>query len=104
MFMTRLLISGLRKQHILLEELLDHLESKSKLDRDDHDLYGEMTGQVAKNLKKLGRIKRQYVTYLDSEKDSEPSQVLLESWMIRSGVSPKSNLAANQIGLYTDFT
>ncbi len=27
----------------------------------------------------------------------------LESWLIRSGLSPQANLPANRIGLYTDF-
>ena len=110
MFMTQLLISGLKKQDVLLEELIQHLESKPKLDPEDCSLYSEMTGKVAKNLKSLRRIKGQYVSFINHEtllqkKTLEDHDVqFFENWLIRSGVSPKSNLTVNQIGLYTDFT
>ena len=103
MFIRELVISGLRKQHVLLEELIDHLEGKSKLDSDDHYLYGEMTGKVAKNLKTLRKIKGRYVSFLEKE-ERDISQKLFENCMIRSGISPKSHLPANHVGLYTDFT
>lgn len=60
------MISGLRKQHTLLDELIDHLENKSRLDNDDRCLYGETTSQVARNLKELRKIKSRYVSYLES--------------------------------------
>ena len=103
MFMKNLVISGLRKQHTLLDELISQLEEKPKLDGGDQYLYHQTTGKVAKNLKELRRIKGQYISYLNSE-ESDTSHALLETWMIRSGISPKSNLTVNQIGLYTDFT
>ena len=28
----------------------------------------------------------------------------LEQWLLRTGLSPRSNLTANRTGLYTDFT
>jgi hypothetical protein len=66
MFIKNLVISGLRKQHTLLEELIGHLEGKSRLDSDDRYLYGVTANQVARNLKELRKIKSRYVSYLES--------------------------------------
>lgn len=66
MFIRNLVISGLRKQHTLLDELIEHLEGKQRLDNDDRYLYGETTNQVVRNLKELRKIKSRYVSYLES--------------------------------------
>lgn len=66
MFMKELMISGLRKQHALLDELMEHLQRKHKLDGVDCYLYRETTDRVAKNIRQLRKIKSQYVSYLES--------------------------------------
>ncbi len=63
MFERELMILGLRKQNNLLGHLLEQLEGKTKWDYSDEDLYAEMTGRVAKNLKKLREIKQNYLEH-----------------------------------------
>ena len=60
MFEKELMISGIRRQHRLIEDLIQNLEEKSRLDRSDCFVYDERTKVVAKNLKKLRKIKKNY--------------------------------------------
>ena len=63
MFTKELMISGLRRQDILLSELIGELEKKPSFDQDDCSLLHERTERVAHNLRALRKIKDQYALY-----------------------------------------
>lgn len=63
MFEKKLMISGLRKQSNLLSELIGDLEEKSGLEYGDCSFYDERTKLVARNLRKLRKIKNDYFNY-----------------------------------------
>ena len=65
MFEKELMISGLRKQRDLLGGLVQHLERSSLVEENTSDVYHETTEEVAKNLRKLRRIQRDYYTFLE---------------------------------------
>ncbi len=56
----KLMISGLRRQNNLLENLIEELEKRPSFDDVDLSLYETRTRQVAQNLRKLRRIKKNY--------------------------------------------
>jgi len=58
------LIAGLKKQHDLLNELLDLLERKSSFEAEDQLLCNERTHQIERNLKKLKQLKKKYCFFL----------------------------------------
>ena len=60
MFQAKLMVSGLRRQANLLNDLIDHLEGKPTFDHDDSFFYETRTREVASNLQKLRKIKRAY--------------------------------------------
>lgn len=64
MFEKKLMIAGLRKQQDLIGELIGHLEERAKLDPSDGRLYDNKTTLVARNLRKLRKIKKSYFDYL----------------------------------------
>jgi len=64
MFERELMISGLRRQHGLLHELIGELEARNRFDDHDLDLYEERTKYIQKNLKKLRKLKRDYFDFL----------------------------------------
>lgn len=61
MYESELVLSGLKKQHHLLNDLINHLESRSHFDYADYGFCDERTKKVASNLRKLRKIKRDYV-------------------------------------------
>ncbi len=63
MFDRELMILGLRKQQLLLSELIENLEAKPRFDIHDHDMYDERTKQITVNLKKLRKIKKGYLEF-----------------------------------------
>ncbi len=63
MFEKELMIAGIRKQHDLLRDLIEGLEAKPRFDAFDLSFYEERTKQVARNLKRLRRIKADYCAY-----------------------------------------
>ena len=60
MFEKELMIAGLRKQTELIGELLGVLEEKPDLRNDDPLFYEERTKLVARNLRKLRKLKSDY--------------------------------------------
>ena len=64
MYPRMFLISGLKKQHDLLGELLNLLERKSQLDVEDQFLCNERTHKIERNLKKLRKLKKEYCSFL----------------------------------------
>ncbi len=108
MFTKELVISGLRKQHNMIDELIGQLEEKPHLNGDDCSLFVTKTKKIAKNLKELRKIKDQYTSFLDltmhvNKSDKTNSKKELETWFIRAGISPNSSMPVNRIGIYTDF-
>jgi hypothetical protein len=63
MFERELMMLGLRRQLSLLGELIEQLERKPGCDSYDCSLYDARTKQVAKNLRKLRKIKNNYLAY-----------------------------------------
>lgn len=66
MFQQKLMIAGLRKQHGLLGDLLEDLESEFFEEKKDCDLCHRQAVTIANNLQKLRGIQRSYCLYLDS--------------------------------------
>lgn len=64
MFEIKLMVSGLRKQNRLLGELQQYLENRGVLAAEDCLLYEARTENVAKNLKKLRQIQKEYLSGL----------------------------------------
>ena len=50
------MMAGLRKQRDLLNELIQHLKSKSDLDPEARVLYDHVTKEVERNLKQLKKF------------------------------------------------
>jgi len=65
MFQIPLMVSALRKQRNLLEELLNRMEEKESLNAEDCHFYDTQTERVASNLGKLREIKKDYCKYLN---------------------------------------
>ncbi len=63
MFERRLVIAGIRKQRHILENLIEELEARYGLDDKDSFLYEVMTKRVESNLKKLRKIKNDYLAF-----------------------------------------
>ena len=63
MFEREMILSGLQKQRNLLSGLIDELEKNQDLNR---NLYEGHTRQVAQNLRKLRRIKKNYFDFRES--------------------------------------
>ena len=55
-----LMLSGLLRQRQLLGELIQELEQKSSYRRDDFEFCHARTTDIAKNLKKLRKMKDNY--------------------------------------------
>ncbi len=60
MIEIRMMITGLKRQSLLLDQLIQELERKPLMNEQDFLLYGQRTRLVAKNLKKLRQIKDTY--------------------------------------------
>ena len=65
MFEKDLMIAGLKRQFRLLEDLMEQLEDKSRLDVQDCLMYSDRTRVVANNLRKLRKIKNDYCQFQD---------------------------------------
>jgi len=65
MFTKPLMISGLKRQNFLLDELIGELETKHALDVHDCFFLEQRVGRIAKNLRELRSIKEQYALHLD---------------------------------------
>ncbi len=61
MFERIMMIQGLRKQSILLSELIVELEQRPALDMESMQLTRERAHQVSTNLRKLRAIKNGYI-------------------------------------------
>ena len=112
MFEKQLMLSGLRRQHILLNNLIQDIEKNSCEDLRRSNLCEEKTEQVAKNLKKLRAIKDTYFQFSENmnkknhqKSDAAPHLTTkeLERWMLRTGILPESNLGVSRSGLFADF-
>lgn len=66
MFVKELVISGINKQHHLLDELIGELEGRPVFNMEDRFFCEERTGRIARNLKELRKIKDRYTSYLES--------------------------------------
>ncbi|MCM8775438.1 MAG: hypothetical protein NC930_03695 [Candidatus Omnitrophica bacterium] len=66
MFEKELMIAGLRHQQNILGDLITQLEEKETLGREDTSEVHQSTGRIAKNLRKLRKIKDDYFLYLES--------------------------------------
>ncbi|GEM_PF-2189935 len=64
MFTKSLMISGLKRQNNLLNELIEELESRYNFDFNDYFFVEERALKIAKNLRQLRRIKDQYAIHL----------------------------------------
>jgi len=64
MFERDLIISGLRRQVEMIDDLLGYLEEKPVLDDHDQYLYHERTQRIGKNMKKLRKLKRDFIENL----------------------------------------
>ena len=65
MFERNLMISGLRKQRDLLGGLVGTLERSSLVEEEVYSICGKQSEEIAKNLRKLRRIKKDYFTFLE---------------------------------------
>jgi len=65
MFVRQMMISGLQKQQELLKNLIAKIESKPSLEVSDWNFCETRAKKVASNLRKLRKIKSNYVQYLD---------------------------------------
>lgn len=63
MYDRELMILGLRKQHSLLSDLIDRLETNPRHDVHDGGMYEARTKQIANNLRKLRKIKKEYLNH-----------------------------------------
>ena len=63
---TNLMLTGLKKQHFLIDELIGELEGKIGLDFNDGTFVEHQAVKIANNLRILRRIKDQYATHLES--------------------------------------
>lgn len=55
-----MMLSGLKKQSYLLARLIEDLERKPELNKNDFYVYSRQTKLVAGNLRKLRQIKQSY--------------------------------------------
>ncbi len=69
MFDREMMIQGLRKQHKLLSELIVELEQKPVFDLDSFCLTHTRTKLVSHNLRKLRRIKDNYLQFQQTQKN-----------------------------------
>jgi DNA transposition AAA+ family ATPase len=67
MFERELMMAGLKRQKLILEELIQTIEKKSELCSEDRVHYDQKTRLVAANLKKLRKIKDHYPSFEQSE-------------------------------------
>ncbi len=65
MFTKPLMISGLKRQNILLNELIGELENTNDLNLDHCTFLEQRAEKIAKNLRQLRSIKDQYALYLE---------------------------------------
>ena len=65
MFTKHLMISGLKRQDMLLNELIGELKNKNDLDFSGYHFFEERAGKIANNLRQLRKIKDQYALYLE---------------------------------------
>jgi hypothetical protein len=118
MFDRELMICGLRKQSHLLHNLIGQLGNKIDWSSTDSVLCQTKTNLVAKNLKKLRRIKDAYRLEKEwggkckarTEIRNQSQKTVLgcdrewKEWTIRTGLSPEAEYGVSRAGLYTDFT
>ena len=67
MFERELMISGLHRQRLLLAALIDELEKRPSFNFRDERLCDQKTKEVARNLKKLRKIKDHYFAFQETE-------------------------------------
>jgi hypothetical protein len=108
MFEREMMIQGLRKQRTLLADLIVELEQKPRLDLEGFSLTQSRTKLISQNLRKLRRIKDQYVAYGRSEiqpqsPESQPWKEL-DHWLLWAGISQETGMPRSHTGIYTDFT
>lgn len=60
MIEKNMMLSGLKKQSYLLARLIEDLERKPELNKNDFYVYSRQTKLVAGNLRKLRQIKQSY--------------------------------------------
>ncbi len=65
MFTKPLMISGLKRQNSLLNELIGELETRHVLDVHDCFFLEQRVNRIAKNLRELRSIKEQYALHLE---------------------------------------
>ncbi len=66
MFTKSLMISGLKRQNNLLNELIGELENRNSFNFNDHFLLEQRAVKIANNLRELRKIKDQYAVHLDA--------------------------------------
>lgn len=67
MFEREMVIQGLRKQRSLLENLIVEIEQKPAFDLDSLLLTEDRAKLITRNLRKLRKIKDNYVRYSQNE-------------------------------------
>lgn len=67
MFEREMVIQGLRKQRTLLENLIVEIEQRPAFDLDSLVLTEDRAKLITRNLRKLRKIKDNYVTYRQTE-------------------------------------
>ncbi len=67
MFEREMVIQGLRKQRTLLEDLIVEIEQRPAFDLNSLILTEDRAKLITRNLRKLRKIKDNYVTYRETE-------------------------------------
>lgn len=67
MFEREMVIQGLRKQRMLLEDLIVEIEQRPAFDLDSLVLTEDRAKLITRNLRKLRKIKDNYMTHRQTE-------------------------------------
>lgn len=63
MFEREMILSGLQRQRDILSQVIQEIESRPSLDVNVWSFCDAKAGEVAKNLRKLRKIKQNYAHY-----------------------------------------